>query len=577
MPRRLVIRFLWLIPCLCLALAIPAGAQTRQGAVSIYEEERILSVQYDYQNLPHDKDLSTTYRQQIEDTFQVYPYSHFSWIQTNYFLTKINNYPFVQNADLDIETLPEGGLNLVVKVVLRKKEIEQEKTQNLFRDLNAFPVIYSDEKSLLTFQFSAASMLYGNRNAWFAEPKGLLTGNPLVNGPAGKGGTGWVEGFGSAGIYGVTRLLNEPNLNIYGGLSYLTAFSKGRELFTDETRVHGDVEDAFIGLVGGHKSPDGHDYVYNLTYGRKSFVLGNGWLISNVAMNGQDRAALQLNPRGAARNLFSAGLKIDQFKGQIFQLRPNELPLLDSRTIINGVNVELGSSDKAQLGASVLHVPRSGVKYYRPDGHVFSRKGLWVYNLRLYGNPAPAQPGLFYKTELGYQRNRNFDMNAYAGYLQAGWNFAKTKGSPSLSYRFAYFSGDDPASRHYGRWDALYTGGNGEQWVQGSNMYKIVQNSNEITHMFQLVYTPMRKVQTVTQIWAFIAPQKNNLGGNPGLSTLQSRYYGSEANFTVKYFHSKNGYFHMNVAYTLPGSAIRDALPDARNWLSAMAFVRYSL
>ena len=297
-------------------------------------------------------------------------------------------------------------------------------------------------------------------------------------------------------------------MHIDGGLSYLTAFSSGRELFTDETRVHGQVEDAFIGLVGGRKSDDGHSYGYNLTYGRKSFVLGNGWLISNVAMNGQDRAALQLNPRGAAKNLFLARFRIDKLKGQFFRLKPNELPILDSHTVINGVNLELGSSDKAQLGATVMHVPESGLKYYRPDGKVYSRKGLWVYNLRLFGNPPPNESGLFYKTELGYQRNRHFNMRSYAGYAQVGWNFARASGSPSLSYRFAYFSGDDPSWKHYGRWDALYTGGNGEQWVQGSNMYKIVQNSNEITHMLQLVYTPMKKVQTVTPLWAFIAPQK---------------------------------------------------------------------
>ncbi len=429
MFRHLFAKMVCLLSCLWMVTDIPAYAQTRPGAGSIYEEERILSVQYDYRNLPADNDLAMQYRQQVEDSFQVYPYSHFSWIQVNYSLTQIKNLPIVDNVDLDIETLPEGGLNLIVKVVLRKQEMEKEKTTSLFKDIRSFPVIYSDEKSLLTFQFSASTMAYGNHNAWFAQPKGLLTGNPLVSGPAGKGTTGWIERFSSAGIYGITRLLPDPNLHIDGGLSYLTAFSSGRELFTDETRVHGQVEDAFIGLVGCRKSDDGHSYGYNLTYGRKSFVLGNGWLISNVAMNGQDRAALQLNPRGAAKNLFLAGFRIDKLKGQFFRLKPNELPILDSHTVINGVNLELGSSDKPQLGATVMHVPESGLTYYRPDGKVYSRKGLWVYNLRLFGNPPPNESGLFYKTELGYQRNRNFNMRSYAGYGQVCWNFARASGA----------------------------------------------------------------------------------------------------------------------------------------------------
>ena len=117
MFRHWFAKMVCLLCCLWIVAAIPAYAQTKPGAGSIYEEERILSVQYDYRNLPVDNDLAMQYRQQVEDSFQVYPYSHFSWIQVNYSLTQIKNLPIVDNVDLDIETLPEAGLNLIVKVV----------------------------------------------------------------------------------------------------------------------------------------------------------------------------------------------------------------------------------------------------------------------------------------------------------------------------------------------------------------------------------------------------------------------------------------------------------------------------
>lgn len=547
------------------------------NALSIYEGERIQSLEFQFTGLPADAPETIGMMQEVKSVFLVYPYSHFNEFQLSYYLSRVKSLPFVSDATATIVVRGDGGLELIVNVNLVSKEASGTKSMNIFRDIHAFPAIYSDQRSFLTAKFSASEMAYSNDNAWFTGTGPLLNGNPLVDGPAGKGYTGWVEGFAMGGLYGITRLSSWQNLHLYGGASYIVSFSAGRELFTDKSRFYGEVEDAFAGLIGGKRIDSNHDYSYNILYGRKQFVLGNGWLIINTSMNGQERAALQLNPRWAARNLFQAGFRWNKMNFQVFQLRPNELPIFYSRTILNGLNAELGSSDRVQLGASVLNSPRSDVKYYMPDGTVHTRNGLWVYNLRLFGNPPSNNPGLFYKTELGYQNNEHFKMRAYAGYAQLGWNFTQTVGKPSLSYRFAYFSGDDPDTKAYERWDALYTGGTGEQWVQGSNMYKIVQNSNEMTHMLQLVYSPVRKVQTVTQLWSFMAPQTNNLGGNPGLSVMNSRYYGTELNLTVKYFHSRRWYFHLNTALTFPGSAIKEIVPDAKNWFCLMAFARYSM
>lgn len=567
----------FLLTLLVSALWCAQTMAQNNNALSIYEGERIQAIQFVYANLPSDSLKASDQKQRVENVFLVYPYSHFNEFQITYYLSQIKNLPFVENAAFNVVSQGDGGFNLVVTIELAQEGVVASKRSNLFKNLRSFPTIYSDPSSFLTFKLSASEMAYSNNNAWFAQPAPLLTGNPLADNAPGKGYTAWMEGFMMGGIYGITRVIPKWNFHIYGGASYIVSFSAGRELFTDKSRFYGEVEDAFAGFIGGKRLDNGHEYSYNVLYGRKQFVLGNGWLIINTSMNGQERAALQINPRWAARSLFQAGFRWDKFTFQIFQVKPNELPIFYSRTILNGANIELGSSDRVQLGASVIHSPRSDVKYYQPDGTVHQRKGLWVYNLRLYGNQPSGQPGIFYKTEGGYQTNQDFKMRAYAWYAQMGWNFATTQGRPALSYRFAYFSGDDPKTKAYERWDALYTGGTGEQWVQGSNMYKMVQNSNEMTHMLQLVYTPISKIQTVTQLWSFIAPQTNNLGGNPALSVMQSRYYGTELNLTVKYFHSRHWYFHMNTALTFPGNAIKDIVPGTKSWFCLMAFVRYSL
>lgn len=566
----------WLL-LFCVFLCSGRIKAQSNNAVSIFEGERIQSVLFHYENIPPDTARYIRQMQEVENTFLVYPYTHFNQVMTDYYLSQIRNLPFVETAQADITSLGEGGIGLTVQVVFSVSPEGGKKVTNLFKDIHAFPVIYAHEGSFLTFRASASEMAYSNNNAWFACPEPLLKGNPLADQPAGKGYTGWGEGFVMGGIYGIAPVLPKLNLHVYGGTNYIVSFNAGRELFTDRSRFYGHVNDAFVGVVGGDHTPGGHEYSYNFLFGRKQYILGNGWMITNTAMNGEERSALQLNPRRAARRLFQAGGRLDKLVFQFFSLKPDELRILDSHTILNGLNMEWSNNDRIQAGASFLYSPRSDLRYYLPDGTVHTRQGLRVYNLRLFGNPALNRPGLFYKSEFGYQTNRHFAMKAYAWYARIGWNFAHVSGQPALSYRFAYFSGDNPDTPAYERWDALYTGGNGEQWVQGSNMYKIVQNSNEMTHLLQLVYTPWTKWQTVTQLWSFIAPQKNNLGGNPALSTLPARYYGTELNLTVKYFHSRRWYFHFNTALTFPGKAIREAVPDTRPWFCLMGFVQYTL
>lgn len=561
----------------CLILlwwSVMASAQNN-NPVSIYEGIQIQSVGFKYENLPADTALANAYQKIVETEFGVVPQSQFNSFMTSYYASRLDLLPFVKNTRLAVALSDQNLVVLEVNVALTPAEQKGKAGGNAIKDVKLLPVLYHSDRAYFTMKAAASEMVYSNDNAWFAQPSAMTTGNPLVDKPSGKGYSAWLEGFASAGVYGIVKLIPKLNLHVYGGVNYLASFSAGNELFTEKARVYGDVEEAFAGLVGGGRDAKGHGYTYNITYGRKQFVLGDGWLIVNTSMNGYNRASLQLNPRWAGKELISGSISWNKILLQGFRLRPNELDILDSRTIINGLNLQLSNNENGILAFSFLQVPRSDFRYYLPDGTVQTRSGLQVYNLRLFKNTGQ-KGGLFFKAEGGYQRNAHFDMSAWAYYGELGWNFAKAKGRPALSYRYASFGGDDPDSKSYNRWDALYTGGNGEQWVQGSNMYKIVQNSNEISHRLQAVYSPLTKMQLVGQAWIFYAPQKNNIGGNPALSTLESNYYGTEFNLTVKYFHSRNWYFHLNTAYTLPGAAIRDNVPDTKNWFCLSCFARYS-
>ncbi|KRW95647.1 alginate export family protein, partial [Paracoccus sp. MKU1] len=484
-------------------------------------------------------------------------------------------------AALDHETLPSaaGGVDLAILITLRDDtQPDAGRGMALTGDWRDFPILLDRDGTYLRFKLDAFSLYYGNDNAWYGRPDLMLAGNPLLQGKAaGRGYDDWAEAYLHYGVYGITPL--GEGLSFYGGLSAMTTWSQGQELFTDKTRSHTQVEDAYLGIVGGHVDGRGNRLVFNLTAGRQRFTLANGFLIANTAANGGERAALQANARWSSDLLVLGQIAYNDVKLEAFYLDPDELPLLDTGTRIGGVNLETTPLRGLSLGASYLTVPKSGANYFGPDGSVAGgREGLRVHDLRLAYqlNPAGAS-GPFFGAEIARQTNRNFDMDARAGWAELGYHFADARWSPTISYRVSYFSGDDPATSAYERWDPLLSGGTGEQWVQGANHFKVVQDSNVIAHRIQARFKVTPRIEVVPQLWAFRADQLNNIGGNPALSVLSDDELGYEANVTVKWFKSKNTYIHGHVAYTVPGSAAKAALGgSAKDWLSVMAFVRYA-
>jgi len=327
----------------------------------------------------------------------------------------------------------------------------------------------------------------------------MLAGNPLVVGtPSGKGYHDWVEGFVHTGIYGITPLTD--SFYTYGGVSVIASGSVGQELFTDETRGYIGVEDAYAGFITGATTEEGNRIVLNASAGRQRFLLGDGFLIANTSANGYNRAALQSNPRWAADMLALAQFTYNSTKFEAFYLDPDELTVVDTGTVIEGVNLDHVFDNGLFAGLSYLYVPKSTFGYFTTTD-TFSREGLQVFDARFRWQPnAAGQSGLFLAGEAALQRNENFDMRAYGFYGEAGYTFAELPWTPTFSYRHAQFSGDDPATARFERWDPLLSGGNGEQWVQGINHFKIVQDSNVIAHRFQMRMRPTPKIELVPQV-----------------------------------------------------------------------------
>lgn len=552
----------------------PAFAQAVAG-VDPYTNELIETVRIEILNPSPDAGLNARVEDGVRTALELFPGQRFSQQQLELRLAQTRRIRDVGAVAYDVSFGRQGGLDVVVQVTLGDSVVPEGRGM-VFG--GKFPTIYEKDGTYLRFKLDALGLYYANNNAWFGRPDLMLNGNPLVEGaPAGEGYDDWVEGYLHYGVYGITPI--NDRLYFYGGLSAITAGSAGQELFTDKTRGHTGFEDAYAGLVGGETSAIGNRFSYNLSVGRQRFTLANGFLIANTAANGNNRAALQANARWSADMLALGRLRYDNTMFELFYLDPDELSAVDSKTTFAGANLEFQPLPNLDIGVSYVTSPVSNFNYFSPVGGIAgSREGLEVFDARF--NYAPngiGAPGVFFGGEYAIQQNRNFDMDARAGWAEVGYSFADATWSPTISYRFSGFSGDDPETDTFERWDPMLSGGTGEQWVQGANHFKVVQDSNVIAHRIQARFRPHPKFELVPQLWAFYAEDKNNIGGNPALSILKDTEYGYEANTTAKWFFNRNTYVHGHIAYTWPGDGTKAALgDDANDWLSTMLFVRYA-
>lgn len=565
------------------AISHPANAQS-YGADQGYTSLPIETVDIIIANPTGDSAYNDKVIDGLRRYLAFYPGGQFDEMRANFAIARARRSPQLANITYDFALGRGGGLALTFRITLAEgTRADTGQGYLLTNNLADLPVLYDKDGTFVRVKLEALSLYYGNNNAWYGQPDAMLQGNPLVNGPAGEGYSNWLEGYMHYGISAISPLTE--SLYVYGAISAISSGSTGQELFNDETRGYTFFEDAYAGFITGETDANGNRYGFNFSAGRQRFTLANAFLIANTAGNGDERAALQANARWSSDMLVLGQMFYNNTKFELFYVDPDELPAVNSNTTLAGANLEARPLPGLMTAASYVTGVKSDFGYYAPDGSlVGTREGLNVFDARFTYTPnAPGQPGPFFGGEAAVQTHRDFDMFAVGAYGEAGYSFADAKWSPAISYRLGYFSGDDPDTETYERWDPLLSGGNGEQWVQGANHFKVVQDSNVIAHRVQARFRPLPQVELVPQLWLFQAEDQNNVGGNPALSTLTSGIYGYEANMTVKWFASRNWYVHGHVAYTIPGEAARDALDanpsggEAQDWLSVMLFARYAL
>lgn len=429
----------------------------------------------------------------------------------------------------------------------------------------AFPLIHQDDRSKLTFIIGGGSGVYSDSGTWFGDPLLFNASNPLAGNLPGRSTT-WPEAYLELGIGGATQIGDLP-LYAYGAVSGIFSLSRGQDIFTDTDRDFFQVEKGYAGLLYADKETGNSA---QLSFGRQSWTLNNGFLISMISgsSNAGERGATYLGPRNATDFSALATGQFGKASFALFYIDPNELEDLESNTTFGGMNLGYKLTDAFSLDASYISIPTSDSTYRAPGGVSLPRQGTSTYGLHGLYRPA-GEDHLWVEAEAYHQTNSNFDMSANAWYGTLGYIRKSAPWSPSISIRYASFSGDDPETPTFERFDSLMSTGFGN-WLQGMSFGKVYRNANLNTLRVQVNLVPRENMNLTLDWHKLRADELNNLGANPALSSLSSRDIGDEFGATLRWAINRNYYLQLVASHALPGRALKSIGAD-KPWTSVQA------
>jgi hypothetical protein len=453
--------------------------------------------------------------------------------------------------------LPGTSINSIrVVLTVDAKSAEQEKAFPkgvLTGEIADFPVLYQDGRSLLTAILAGGVGVYSDSNSWFGRPFLFNQFSPIAGNLPGDRAT-WTEGSLEVGAGFATQLGDTP-LYAFGALTGMKTWSVGQDIFRDDNRNFDAIEKAYAGLL--YADPATGNKV-KLSIGRQTFTLNDGFLVNMVKGSGNAgvRGASYLGPR--LTNDFSvlADGRFGAWGFSFFYIDPNELELVESGSTFLGINAKYSFNKDVSADATFITIPESRSTFANPQGFALQRKGLntvaghlkWR-NLGIYG--------LWVEAEAAYQFHPDYDMSAWAAYGTLGYIARDLAWTPSLSYRYAHFSGDDPSTTRYERFDPLLSTGLGI-WLQGLSFGKLTSNSNLETHRVQFNVAPFETLNVTFDYHSLRAPELNNLGSNPALATLTSHDLGDEFTLSARWAINRNLYLQGVASYAVPGKALRN-------------------
>jgi hypothetical protein len=402
-----------------------------------------------------------------------------------------------------------------------------------------------------TVNFDATWGTFGFGNSLFNNPR---------EGVADDLSDQWFEGTMKGALTGVFTLPSSSAL-------YGTASAVGERTYGAAPRLVGpDVssfgpEDLSIGWRSG-KSIGASDNLIDVVAGRVPYRIGHGMLIADGAAEGGTRGGYWSNARKAFELGAIARFAPGANRVEAFYLDRDDLPEHNIGTRLAGVNYEYALGDHSTFGASMFRT------FANPD-KALRRDGMNVFNVRAYTAP-PALHGVGVDAEYAAERNGDI-VKSNAWTVEPTYSLA-TAWSPQLSYRYAFFQGDDPDTPADEAFDPLMPGFHDwGTWFQGEIVGGYaVSNSNLVSHRARIHLEPRDTLSGGLMLYKFQVDQPATFEGG-----VTSRDVAVEADVYVDWQIHERFTASFVVAFANPQAAVEQAFDRTKSFRYGMVFLAY--
>ncbi|MCD6527731.1 MAG: hypothetical protein J7K75_12145 [Desulfuromonas sp.] len=378
---------------------------------------------------------------------------------------------------------------------------------------------------------------------------------------AGFGAGGW--GADQSASVGWYEMYAKPVLNasytnetfgtIYGGLSMVASSTYGDgdiAGFTSDNSDGWESEQAYLGFKTGLLSGMGIDNL-DISAGEQEFTIGDGFLVADAEFDSA-YGCYWMAPRKSFRKTAIVKADMGAVHTDLFYLM-SDLDYGD--TELYGVNVEYVSEKLGTVGASYMTVDDA------KEGHFYqNRKGMDIYSVR--GQGSVGVENLFLAAEYVQQTEgdrQDVDANAY--YAEVAYTFAQCPWTPTLTYKYAFFSGDedgalsvaDGGDGDYENFDPMFYGflrGWGNHFMGEIVGEYYLFNSNQKTHMVKLDVAPFEGLNVGAIYYDFSLDEENLFGQD-----LSDDHFAQEVNIYADYAVTDNLWVSAVFAWATPKKA----------------------
>ena len=327
------------------------------------------------------------------------------------------------------------------------------------------------------------------------------------------------------------------------------------------------LESAYLAWKSGNLFPDLGFNAVELSGGNQNYQVFDGLLFWDGGQDCSGRGANWLSARKAFRE--TGVLRISLKNGFTFEaahLAYNDHPDTDTR--LGLARVEYVTDD------SFLQHLKLGLMYfdiYHSDNS--TRDGLHGVYVYTEMNPLRVLPD--FSTKASFVQENNTESSglttAYAWYVAGAYQLSQAPWTPTLSYRYAQFSGGGTRA-----FDSLFTGlPDWGYWFQGELLGEFVlSNSNLKSHQVKLTVKPTDWLTANLIYYKFLLDRKDQtFGVTP---TRVNRNLGDEVDLIADVAMTNWWSITGVLAIAVPSSGFEQAVDGSASWLNGYLYMNFN-